>query len=648
MKFFTLRVNQTLNRQNFSSFGNSLIIKPISKQILIFCCLCYFHLSYLTKVYFIVVNSFCKNAIKHAKEMARENQDPIDLEQSIKKVALELHEGHRTPFASTFGDRRATVFNSLKGNVKVEEIFELAESNAECEAKKKFLNSKEKEKHMCKHGNRVLITGQAGIGKSTLSRIICQKIIDKKMLPEMRYIFYIKCRDIDFGKKLDLFEFLSKHGLSNAQEFQPDEKEHVIKTIDESRQVVIIFDGMDEAQSQDFTKSNVPKCRLKDIVEPSVIIRSLMNSNLLPKAKVLVTCRPRQAYRFSPEYTPGAVIQILGLNVESQKKLGKQICKDNFSATYNIIRKDEDLESACYISVFCVILYAVLKSIRSAKFQLSSITTVMVYLLDRYFRSAHMRNVELSELKKISELARKGFTQRRLVFDPNIIGEVGLTQAALQAFTVTYVDEDTKLKLRIFGAEERCCFSHFIWQEFFTAIDLLFFAPAEIFDECLECITSNDDDHRWEVVTKFMFGLTNQATHEYIQMHLISKAQKTQWAERKQLLWTSSQVFVNRQVQDSVRLVQICNWLQEVDDYSFTEKLVSKFPETFKLSGNDSLLILLHHDVRSILRLLQFEMEFSKQSRKIKNIDFDNIKFSRDTFRNFASNMSNRSTKVFK
>ena len=455
-------------------------------------------------------HSFCDKVREHTKEMARETQDPIELEHSVKKVELELLEGQGIPIASTFNERRSV--STLKGNVKVDEIFDLAEKNAEYEAKRKMLNAKDRQKHMYKHGNRVLVTGQAGIGKSTLSRIVAQKILDKEMLQNMNYVFYIKCRDIDFNQTLDLFEFLVKYGVSDDPEFKAEEAKEIIKIIDQSSRVVILFDGMDEAQTQDLSNPDLPRCRMKDVVMPSIIVRSLMSSKLLPRAKVLVTSRPRQAFRFSPEYRPGAVIQILGLNEDSQKELGKQICHDNFLSTYNIIHKDEDLESACYISVFCVILYAVLNETnkeqrRSNKFQLNSITRVLVYLLDKYFRSAHMRFVKLSELKNIAELARTGFTQRKLIFNPNMIKEVGLTQAALQAFTVTYVDKDTKLRLRILDPEEKCCFSHLIWQEFLTAIDLMYFAPVEAFDRCLECITSADDYHRWEVVTKFMYGL---------------------------------------------------------------------------------------------------------------------------------------------
>jgi len=471
------------------------------------------------------------------------------------------------------------------------------------------------------------------------------------MLPNMRYIFYIKCRDIDFNQPLDLFEFLVKYGVSDDPEFDKEQAKYIIRIIDQSNQVVILFDGMDEAQTQDLSEPDLPRCRLRDEVMPSVIVRSLMNSNLLPKAKVLVTSRPRQAFRFSPEYRPGAVIQILGLNEDSQKELGRQICKDNYISTYSIIHKDEDLESACYISVFCVILYAVLNETKkdqrsSYKFKLNSITRVMVYLLDKYYRSPHMRHVKLADLKKIAELARIGFTQRRLVFDSNMISEVGLTQAALQAFTVTYVDKDTKLRLRILDPEEKCCFTHLIWQEFLTAIDLLFFAPSEIFDRCLNRITSSEDYHRWEIVTKFMYGLTNPETKEYIQTHLITNVRNTDWSDRSQLLWTSSQWFVNRPLQENVRLVQVCNWLLEVDDDTFTEKLISKFPETFKLHGNESQLVLLHHDVRSILRLFYAIFEAPDEVRKIKNIDFDNVKFTSENFRNLASNMSQRSGRV--
>jgi len=108
----------------------------------------------------VVDDLFREKMREHTEEMAEETQDPIELDYLVEKVELELLEGQGTPAASTFNERRA-VIRSLKGNVKVDEIFDLAEKNAETEAKRKILNAKDKQKHMYKHGNRVLVTGQA-------------------------------------------------------------------------------------------------------------------------------------------------------------------------------------------------------------------------------------------------------------------------------------------------------------------------------------------------------------------------------------------------------------------------------------------------------------------------------------------------------
>ena len=520
--------------------------------------------------------------LEHAKEIAGETQDPIELCHEIHKVELELLEGQKIPPASKFGQRRAVV-NALgpKGNVKFENIFDQAENNARYLACQKHLNEEAGKRFICKYGNRVLLTGQAGIGKSTLSRMVVQKIIDKVMLPNTKYIFYIKCKDIDFTEILNLFDFLLKYSLSEDIEIEPSNAKYIMRLIEQMHHTVILFDGMDEAQTQNFFQMTPPKCLPKDKVNASTIILSLMNGTLLPNAKVMITCRTRPAYRFSPDCRPSFVIQILGLSEKSQKELGKQICQNNFHSTYKVIHKDEDLETICYISVLCVILYAVLNEAdredapEYTKLKLNSITRVMVYLLDKYFRSEHMRNVRIDELQKVAELARKGFVLSRLVFDDEMIREVGITQAALQAFMVSYLDDSSKLKYRIFEGEERCSFSHLIWQEFFTAIDLILFAPNDVFDECLNHVIG-EDCNRWELVAKFMFGLTNDETMGFIIDNMLPKHLKGSWMERRKLLWTSSEFCINRPTQDSNRLVQVCNWIQEADDYNYTCNVTSR------------------------------------------------------------------------
>ncbi|XP_076803446.1 NACHT, LRR and PYD domains-containing protein 3-like isoform X1 [Clavelina lepadiformis] len=577
-------------------------------------------------------NKFKDAILKHVQEVAGETQDPIELDHPINKVKLELSSELGMPFVSTFGQRKQeTRERAPRGNVNLKDIFRLAEENAENEAKRRCLNKNAFDRYVWEHGNRLLITGQAGIGKSTLTRIIAQKILDKEMLPETEYIFYIKCRDVEFNQKMDLFDFLVKYSASDTVQCSAKEKIRILTSIEKVSNVVILLDGMDEARTDELTKSFVSKCLPNDVVPVSDLIRCLMSGKLLPRAKVVVTCRPRQAFLFSPEYRPGAAVQIVGLNTNSQKKLGQQICGRTFSTTYNIISRDSDLESACYVTVFCMILYAVLHeaTMQHSHSPLNTVTRVLLYLLDKYLRSAHMRDVAINELKKVARLARCGFTKRQWVFDQGDIANAGISQPAFQAFMFTYLDKNTKLRYRIFEGEHRCSFTHRLWQEFFTAMDLMFFATAQDFDVYQEDFLED----RWEIVTKFMYGFTNAENVKFLQRQFSPSCFQPGWEKRKRLLQTSAECCLHSSTQSCVLLVQVCNWIQEADNFSFTQGIARHIPESFQIKGP---VMLFNHDVQSINRLLHAAFDFLERS-PVKNLDFEQVEFAGESFRLFAN-----------
>lgn len=89
-----------------------------------------------------------------------------------------------------------------------------------------------------------------------------------------------------------------------------------------------------------------------------------------------------------------------------------------------------------------------------------------------------MRRIDVRELIKIARLARNGFASKKGVFKQGDIINSGLTKQGCQAFMFTYLDGTTKLKFRILEGEHNYSFSHMIWQEFFTAVDLMFFATT--------------------------------------------------------------------------------------------------------------------------------------------------------------------------
>ena len=56
-----------------------------------------------------------------------------------------------------------------------------------------------KSKHILKYGNLAFISGQAGIGKTTLSKFLVHQMLDPNIrLYEAEFVFFIKFRDLDY------------------------------------------------------------------------------------------------------------------------------------------------------------------------------------------------------------------------------------------------------------------------------------------------------------------------------------------------------------------------------------------------------------------------------------------------------------------
>jgi len=378
-----------------------------------------------------------------ARVVSGQLQTPIDIDRPIERVKLELsNEQEMSVSNDTFGRKRrsTSIFPTPRGNVEVEEVFSLAEKNAEEDALKMCNNADARKQYIQRHGNRVLVTGQAGMGKSTLARDLVQKLLERKMLPATDLIFFVQCKDIDFSETLGLLDFLLRYCVADGEDFAPNEKENILLLIKRCRNIVFILDGLDEVNNQEFL-SAIPKFHFTGKVPAIFLLRSLLNGNLLPQAKVLVTSRPRQAFELEPQDRPRTIVKILGLNPSAQVELGKQICGTDCPRVHKILRQDPDLDSACYVPVFCTILYAVLHrhTASHGRGALNTMTRVMMYLLNTYLRSAHMRLINMEELVKIAKFSREGFASRKYVFHQSDISDAGITGSAFQAFMYTYL-----------------------------------------------------------------------------------------------------------------------------------------------------------------------------------------------------------------
>ncbi|CAK8693910.1 unnamed protein product [Clavelina lepadiformis] len=511
---------------------------------------------------------------------------PVELHKRIDSVPLEIatwveeedldnlgHYHKRADVLERFDlkDKRADVFKRFdpgQGNITLDQVYETANKTAKKDAKKRCKTSAAEEEYVRIHGNIVGVSGQAGIGKTTLTKILTQKILEG-FLSEVKYIFYIALRDVDFTAKSNLLQFFTTSTGCEWDHSGESHDRYLLNHLNKSSDVIIIMDGLDEATMTSHNKL-APITSLHSQATAETFIKNLLRGKLLPRAKKFITSRPRQLYDLHPECRPSFIVNVLGLNEESQKKICGQICDKDSEKVMQKLDDNPDISSYCYIPVLCILtIHCIHQSMRRGEdTDLSSMTGIICYALEMFIRSSHMHGHE-NDVGKLARLAWNGFAARKIIFSENDLKVVDLDEKTIRSFLKTNVD--SSLKVKIIEGDKKTFFSHLVWQEAFVAIYLIFFASLDEFESSM----SSFKKPRYEIVAKFVFGLCNDKNVNRLMKFL---PPPTNYDEKKKLM----KEFLVRSTPSSVndkdsfqRLLVVCAWLKEADNLDINESVAS-------------------------------------------------------------------------
>ena len=547
-----------------------------------------------------------------AKAQAQTNIDiPIDLNCAIEAVTLQILKkpgalSESLDEVGQYNKRKemTMIYQSPSGDISIKELFALAEKNAK-KVCKHSTNDTVKADYLLKQGNNILVTGQAGIGKTTLTKMMVKLILDGEVLPETNYLIYIKIRKIDFEIKVDIVDFLKTFAGFDESRSDIDALSYEdFKKLNDSSRVTFLFDGLDEANTSKMNleppswSPSAPTC-------PSVIVRNIMQGNIFPRAKKLWTSRQRQAYELHEKVRPPTIVQILGLDEQAQDELGKQLCTEKgWPKVKKYLQDHPDLQAICYVPVICIIAVSSIHSSLTREendLELHTMTDVLGYALDIYSRSDHLREHQ-DEISKIPKLAWEGFVNDKIIFNENDLRNADIGEKAFEAFLVTAVDKDTNFRLKLVVGDKKSSFSHLIWHEMFTAIKGLMFMKNSDFRAILEKLLES----RWEVVGKLMFGLCHQLTLKRLKKILFGYFEndiKANIQDLKNFAAAQMEIYRNydnkKAEEKTQKLIQVSTWIKETNSESFLEKIRSLLPEVVNLSGE-----LLPSDIRSVAHVL--------------------------------------------
>ena len=480
-------------------------------------------------------------------------------------------------------NKRAEVFGkNIYANINPKNFFSKALQMAKKEPEyPKQPTQESKTNFLEKTGNTVGIIGQPGMGKTTFTETLLKDYAKDHKLYDSKLVFYLKFRNIDYNRESNILQFL-------LQRFDKDKVyDALLDRLESSSETLIIMDGLDEAKidwsKQDFSEINI---RNKNTAE--VFIKNILNGTALSKAKKLITSRPRQLNSLSDDFRPKFCVNITGFDQKAQKQICEDVCGDKSDDVFSYVQDRPDLSAYCHVPFNCMLVMTSVYRLKTDTSQSSdgflpcTLTDIFTAVLYHFLKSRHYRKHHQgkSMCEKIANFAWDGFKEHKICFDESDIEKADLKEHDLKNMFIA-IAKKRHLKLACV-TKKFTYFSHLMMQEFFVALKLLFFMPIEE----LENLFSSDHqsplgDARFETVVKFMFGLCNESTFEYLKEAFSDVSFPKKKAE-----------FLKKALEKEVRsnysalkdkVLQILGWIYEIQDKTFTSKIAQKFSDKIKL-----------------------------------------------------------------
>lgn len=555
-------------------------------------------------------------------ELGRELDVILDLPPT-ELCPLQVAKQPKQP-SESFGRRGWSDADNKESNVcfyDMFKLFELSRLHAQKQAMEKHTSEIARNEYITVNGNIVGGVGIAGIGKTTMLKLIAKHVRTSAPYENPAIIFFIFIRDIDFRKRYSVLRFLTCSMLS-AWRYRLESDQKLLQRLNNLENVFIFIDSLDEARGVHF-KNAAPKMSLYDEETPDMIFMNIFSGHLLPKAKKFLVSRPQTYYELNLASMPKFTVNVLGFSRESVNEICLKLCsnRDTAMKVHNTILSNPSLSSLSVIPMFCkLIIRHVITNNPSASHMFWT-TDIFVHSLEEIVRSEKFQS-DVSSIFRLSSLALEGFIKNKLTFDKDDFVEAQVSQDSIDCFMKTDIQREGTIDLKILDGDKIFFFSHLLWQEFLSAFNLLYNSSYAQFIELSQYFT----EYRWFSVVNFIFGLTKTSVER--SLHRVFKCKEN---DDLQLKRNALKLFLKNfistctqkspgsfpSITDVVNLsclskelgydespsaeemMMICSWLYESNDKDFAKIAADAFPEEICLNGS-----ILPSDVMAINYLL--------------------------------------------
>ena len=484
---------------------------------------------------------------------------------------------------------------ALRGDVDLIKIFDVAQEEAE-----NTLGIIHPNFELFK--NMVGISGVAGIGKTLISKVFTKMVYDKKTLLERELVFYIPLRAVNNDYETTLFQFLIKNSGIDWEHNELRDRVLLNFLLSTKGEIMLlVFDGLDEIkESNDWSK---PYSTLlpHDKAKAHDFIINIFSGKLFPKAKKLITSRPKQLAELNSRPDMHLfLLEVKGLSEKAQEDLAKQICgEEGYKNVALFLQEHLDILVLCHVAVNLILIVScVHKSlVEGSDLKIRSMTGVLVYALYFYVKSEHVSEVERLSLTNLAKLAWDGIANRKVVFDEFDFKkyDVKLSQAFLHA----HIGDEFLSNVKIIEGELRFSFCHLIWQEFFSSCHHMFCMSLTEFKESLDKM----QDPEWEIVSKFSFGFFDTQLAKKVGIIFSGKPIDP---EKIRLLKEFAAKVAENCKNNRSKVFDVLTWANESHDRSIISSVSQNLPnvlnfsnQTFFPSDSSNLAFLLRNSDRS-------------------------------------------------
>ncbi|XP_016520821.1 uncharacterized protein LOC103129713 isoform X1 [Poecilia formosa] len=328
---------------------------------------------------------------------------------------------------------------------------------------------------LLKTDKSIFLFGKPGIGKTALSHEIW-RLWSERDNKELDYMFYFDMRELT-----NIPPNMSLEDLLFIACSEPDKgKDEVLQDIKcNSDNVTIILDGV-----TDFSSS---------------IVKNLVDKDLLPDAKIIITCRPEDGKDLCPE--DWLRVEVKGFSEETIKTYLFSTLGEN----HRKVLRNMELLTLCHIPMYALMVAASFPSKESL--QPRTVTEIYINIV-RFGLQMNSNKTRIRNLNQFIKTKRNGIlslaeaafnaTERKTVNLEDFSCEEGCVLSFLKTLDVKVAPTET---ITVYA------FLHYLMQDFFAALWLLK-NPDKIREVFQQCLT--EEKKHMKNLIPFMCRLLNE------------------------------------------------------------------------------------------------------------------------------------------